>query len=250
MIPYHGLPITPATVAVVAVSGGHAFVCWVHAEQLTVALEVCQSFAVDNGAFIAWRKGEPITDWAGYYAWVRDLCRCPSFDFAVIPDVIDGDEAANDDLIDQWLAEGFPLHIGAPVWHMHESLDRLRRLASKFPRICIGSSGEYATVGSHGWFIRMAEAMDVLCDEEGRPLCKIHGLRMLDPRIFTLFPFASADSTNIGRNVGIDKKWHGTYPPPTKEAKALVIRQRVEINQSPMTWKRPPIQIGLDLFAA
>ncbi len=63
MIHYHGLPITPATAAVRAISGGHAFVSFRHPEQLTIALEVAQSFAVDNGAFSAWRSGEPIDDW-------------------------------------------------------------------------------------------------------------------------------------------------------------------------------------------
>ena len=92
MIHYHGLPITPATAACAAVGGGHAFVSFRYADQLGLALEICQSFAVDNGAFSAWKSGKPITDWTGYYAWVDEICRSPSFDFAVIPDVIDGDE--------------------------------------------------------------------------------------------------------------------------------------------------------------
>jgi len=50
VIHYHGLPITPNAAAVRAVDGGHAFVCWAHPEQLSIVLEVCQSFASDNGA--------------------------------------------------------------------------------------------------------------------------------------------------------------------------------------------------------
>ena len=69
MIHYHGLPITPATAAAKAVDAGHAFVCYAHADQLCVAVEVCQSFAVDNGAFAAWKRGEPVQDWRGYYEW-------------------------------------------------------------------------------------------------------------------------------------------------------------------------------------
>ena len=53
MIHYHGLPITPATAAAKAVEAGHAFVSFAHADQLGVAVECCQSFAVDNGAFSA-----------------------------------------------------------------------------------------------------------------------------------------------------------------------------------------------------
>lgn len=84
MIHYHGLPITPATAAVRAVSGGHAFVSFRHPDQLTIALEVAQSFAVDNGAFSAWRSGKPITDWSMFYEWIAELHRYPNFDFAVI----------------------------------------------------------------------------------------------------------------------------------------------------------------------
>jgi hypothetical protein len=80
----------------------------------------------------------------------------------------------------------------------------------------------------------MGDAMRVVCDREGRPLVKLHGLRMLNPRVFTRFPFASADSTNIGRNVGIDKNWSkGHYLPPTKEARAQVMRQRIEAHNAP-----------------
>lgn len=251
MIPYFGLPITPATAAVAALSGGHGFICYAHPEQLVIVLEVCQSFAADNGAYPAWRSGKPITDWSGFYAWIQEIHRYPQFDFAVIPDVIDGDEAANDALIEEWPWKDKPW-IGAPVWHMHESLERLERLALTFPRICIGSSGEYAEIGTQKWFIRMAEVWDVICDKSGRPICKVHGLRMLDPEIVTLFPFASGDSTNIARNIGIDKKWHGPYTPPTKEARAQIMRQRIEVHQSPTLWNRTvaPIQTGLDLFAA
>jgi hypothetical protein len=207
-------------------------VCFAHPEQLGVALDVCQSFAVDNGAFIAWRKGKPIEDWELYYQWVAEVHRYPQFDFAVIPDVIDGDEEANDALIDQWPWKDSKPHVGAPVWHMHESLDRLDRL-SKWPRICIGSSGEYDKVGSGRWYARMLEVMGVLCNRDGLPCCKIHGLRMLNPDVFTRFPFSSADSTNIGRNIGLGVRWKGTYTPASKEARARVMRERIEINQSP-----------------
>lgn len=238
MIHYHGLPITPATAAVSAIGGGHAFVSFRHASQLTIALEVAQSFAVDNGAFSAWMAGEPVSDWTSFYDWVQSLRFYPGFDFAVIPDVIDGDEYANDLLVNEW---PLPRHIGAPVWHLHESLDRLDRL-SAWPRICLGSSGDFAQIGTQRWWDRMAQAMNVLCNDDGLPRCKIHGLRMLDPQVFTRFPFSSADSTNIGQNVGIDSAWRGTYTPPTKESRALVMRQRIESHQSSQKWVRQFIQ--------
>jgi hypothetical protein len=238
MIHYHGLPITPATACMAAVNGGHAFVSFAHTDQLTIALECAQSFALDNGAFSAWISGRPVTDWRTYYEWVADLHRLPAFDFAVIPDVIDGDEEANDRLLEEWPWRDAAPHIGAPVWHLHESLDRLERLALRWPRVCLGSSGDYATVGTYAWRARMDDAMDVLTDKRGRPVCKVHGLRMLDIEIFTLYPFASADSTNIGRNICIDSRWRGTYTPPTKESRALLIRQRIEAMQSPQLWER------------
>lgn len=233
MIHYHGLPITPETAAERAVSGGHAFVSFAHAQQLGLAAQVCQSFAIDNGAFSAWKKGEPVQNWAPFYAWAADAKLIPACDFAVIPDVIDGDEAANDALLAEW---PLPKWFGAPVWHMHESLTRLERLASSYPRVCVGSSGEFATIGTDGWWGQIARAMRVVCDDDGRPMCKLHGLRMLNPAVFTRLPFASADSTNIGRNIGIDKAWSGTYSPPTKEARAAVMRARIESHNAPARW--------------
>ena len=233
MIHYHGTKITPDTAAVRALAGGHAFVSFSCPDQLGLVVEVTQSFAVDNGAFGAWRSGAPITDWSDYYAWVADVRRCPGFDFAVVPDVIDGSEADNDALLEEW---PHPVWAGAPVWHMHESMGRLQALRDGWPRICLGSSGAYAQIGTEAWWRRIAEAMEVICDADGRPLCKIHGLRMLDPEVFTRIPFSSADSTNIARNIGIDGAWRGTYKPPTKEARAAIMRERIENMQAPARW--------------
>lgn len=233
MIHYHGLPITPATAAVRAIDSGHAFVSFAHPEQLQVAATVCQSFAIDNGAFSAWRAGTPVRDWGEFYAWASACKRIPACDFAVVPDVIDGTEADNDALLDEW---PLPRWFGAPVWHMHESLERLERLASGWPRVCIGSSGEFASIGTAEWWGQIARAMRVVCNDDGEPLVKVHGLRMLNPEIFTKLPFASADSTNIGRNVGIDQAWAGNYMPPNKETRAAVMRARIESQNAPARW--------------
>lgn len=245
MIHYHGLPITPETAAHKAIDAGHAFVSFAHAGQLQTAITCCQSFAIDNGAFSAWRKGTPVKDWTSFYSWANECKRIPSCDFAVIPDVIDGTEQDNDNLLSEW---PLPKWFGAPVWHMHESLDRLERLANEWHRICIGSSGNYSTVGSDSWWSRIGHAMRVICDEDGRPHCKLHGLRMLNPKVFSKLPFSSADSTNIGRNVGIDKAWKGTYLPPNKETRAAVMRSRIESVNAPPTWS---FQTGstIDMFS-
>lgn len=237
MIHYHGTPITPQSAAAAALSAGHAFISFLDARDLSVAAEVCQSFAVDNGAFSAWRRGKPITDWRPFHTWVDDVRLMPGFDFAVIPDVIDGSEADNDALIDEWpWQDAKTRSVGAPVWHMHESLDRLIRLAVAWPRVCIGSSGEFARVGSLEWWARIHEAMAVVCNDAGLPITKLHGLRMLNPAVFSRLPFASADSTNIARNINIDKAWRGTYTPPTKEARAQVMRARIESHNSAATY--------------
>ncbi len=234
MIHYHGGPITPDTVAVTTWTAGHAFISWQHPSQLALAAEVCQSLALDNGAFSAWSSGAPTRDWSEFYAWAENGRKIPSCDFAVIPDVIDGTEAQNDELVRQC---PLPKWFAAPVWHLHESLLRLQLLACEFPRICLGSSGDFRTPGSPEWNGRMVEVMRAVCDAEGRPLVRIHGLRMLNPKVFTRFPFASVDSTNIARNVGIDKNWSkGNYLPPTKQARAAVMRARIESENAPTHW--------------
>jgi hypothetical protein len=242
MIHYHGLPITPDTAAQVAVQAGHAFVSFAHPRQMGLAVAACQSFAVDNGAFSAWRKGEPVTDWTDYYVFAEAAKRQPSCDFAVIPDVIDGTEGENDDLVAEW---PLPRWFGAPVWHLHESFGRLERLAERFPRVCLGSSGDYAQIGTPRWWRRMNDTMRVICDDAGHPRVRLHGLRMLDPKVFTRFPFASADSTNIGRNIGIDSAWQGPYSPPTKESRVQLMRSRVESQNAPAAYDFMPTQAEL-----
>lgn len=212
---------------------------YAHADQLHIAAEVCQSFAVDNGAFSAWKKGEPVRDWAGYYEWAATCKRLPACDFAVIPDVIDGGEADNDALLAEW---PLPRWFGAPVWHMHESLARLERLAAAFPRVCIGSSGEFATIGTAAWWGQIARAMRVVCNDDGEPLVKLHGLRMLDPGVFSKLPLASADSTNVARNVGIDSAWRQSYAPDSRAMRALILMERIERHASAAYWDRAGIQ--------
>lgn len=230
MIHYHGLPITPDKAALAAVQAGHAFISFAHPGQMGLAVAACQSFALDNGAFSAWKKGEPITDWESYYVFAAAGKRQPACDFAVIPDIIDGSEADNDRLVDEW---PLPTWFGAPVWHLHESLERLVRLSDVFPRVCLGSSGKYAQVGTSQWWRRMHHAMRTICDDAGHPRVRLHGLRMLDPDVFRRFPFSSADSTNIGKNIGIDQRWLGTYAPPTKESRTRLMRDRIESINAP-----------------
>jgi hypothetical protein len=246
MIHYHGFRGLRAEHCLSAFGAGHAFISF-HSEDRDWVTEaakgICQSFALDNGAFSAWRSGKPIKNWNPYYQWVSDMARLPGCDFAVIPDVIEGNEKDNDELLREW-----PLpRIGAPVWHMHSSLERLERLVHEYPRVCLGSSGQFADVGSPKWWNRMNEAMRVACDLDGYPKTKLHGLRMLNPEVFTLLPLASADSTNLVRNTNMEAGWKGTYLPPNGTIRAQVLRSRIESHNGAPRWVKQSIQE--DLFA-
>lgn len=245
MIHYHGTPCGGTREDVARfLNGRHAFISFFRPEDIGTAAEVCESFAVDNGAFSAWRSGKAVANWSTYYDFCEVWYRHPAFDWAVIPDVIDGTEKENDALLDEW-----PSHIdGVPVWHMHESLDRLDRLC-RWPRIAIGSSGEWPTPGTDKWWSRMADAMSVICDEDGRPRAKLHGLRMLDPEIFSRLPFASADSTNAVRNSSNYRRF-GQYVPPNASTRMAIIAERIESHQSAAIWRgaQPPEE-ELVLFA-
>lgn len=231
MIHYHGTPCGGRREDVARfLAGRHALIPWGRKEDIGTAAEVCQSFVIDNGAFSAWRTGEPVTDWRGYYDFVREWRRHPAFDWAIIPDVIDGDEAANDDLLAEWPYE----ECGVPVWHLHESFDRLERLVAAYPRVALGSSGEFSDPGSHSWWERMAEALAVVCDEDNRPRAKLHGLRMLDPAIFHRLPLASADSTNAVMNGSRTAKRCGC----NTLTGSTIIAQRIESHQSAWDWVR------------
>lgn len=216
--------MTPDHVAAHAMRGKHAFVSFSHPDQIEIANEVCQSFALDNGAFSAWMAGKPITDWSVFYEWAAEHLRHPACDWAVIPDVIDGDEAENDELLNQW---PLPKWLGVPVWHMHESIGRLDQLCRAWPRVALGSSGQYTKIGTSSWWERMGQAMQAICCN-GQPICKLHGLRMLDPDVFSKLPLSSADSTNVARNIGIDSRWTGSYQPPDKRWRAELIIARIE----------------------
>lgn len=225
MIHYHGGPIWPVAAAHRAWKARHAFISFWRPEQVALAASICQSFGIDNGAFSAWRAGTPICDWSAFYEFVARWRRHPGFDFAIVPDVIGGSEAENDALADQWQ---FPLHESAVVWHVNESVERLVRLARTWPRVCIGSSGDYDVSKPRKFLERMHEVLPHIVDDEGYPVCKLHGLRMLNPAIFAHLPLASADSTNVARNIGIDQAWRGTYQPASKELRAAVLVERIE----------------------
>ena len=231
MIHYHGTPIGGKLEdATRFLPGRHALVSFAYQSNMGIVADVCQSFILDNGAFTAWKQGGKL-DLEGYYKWVEQWHRHPGFDWALIPDVIDGSEKDNDALLEQWPSE----LRGVPVWHLHESLERLQRLAVNHQWVALGSSGEWPNPGADKWWRRISLAMDAVCDDQGRPFCRLHGLRMLNPDVFTRLPLSSADSTNAAVNGGSLGRF-GSYIPPTAGQRATVIADRIESHNSAPIW--------------
>lgn len=214
MIHYHGTPITPRK-TLYTLAGRFFCVSHAHPQDIEVVHQIGQGVMLDNGAFSAWASGK-LVNWNGYYRWAE-----PWLDYhttwAVIPDVIGGDAEQNDELLLQW-PHG---PRGAPVWHMHEPIDRLLALAAKWPRVCIGSSAQYRSVGTDRWRRRMDAAMNRLCGN-GRPPVALHMLRGMKLS-GDIYPLASVDSTDIARN-------HNGKRDPVKMA------MRWDASQCPARW--------------
>lgn len=227
MIKYHGTPVGGSRQDVARfLLGRHALVPFPRPDDMGVVAEVCQSFVLDNGAYTIWKQGGEL-DYAGYIAFVEQWYRHPGFQWAIIPDKIGGTVAENDALLTRW-----PAHLkGVPVFHMDEPLERLQRLAREYETVGLGGSDVYPVLKSAGWWARLGEMMLAVCDEHGRPRCRLHGLRMLDPEVFTVLPLASADSTNAARNNSQLGRF-GMYTPPSAAQRADVIASRIEAHNS------------------
>ena len=239
---YHGTPIGGSRQDVARfLVGRDALVPHKRQDDMGAVAEFCRSFVLDNSAFSVWKAGH-VLDVAGYTIWAELWSRHPGFEWALIPDDIEGDEADNDALLRDWPA-GLRF-AGVPVWHMHESIGRLERLCKQWPIVALGSSGQFATPGTGKWWARMSEAMNAICDEQGRPIARLHGLRMLDPAIFTKLPLSSADSTNAAVNCGSLDRF-GIYVPSTSSQRAAVIADRIERFNSAPVWVAVPEQVGL-----
>ncbi len=224
---YHGTPITPQD-RLYELAGRNFCVSYAAPYQVEKCHAIGQSVMLDNGAFSFWRSGQSMSfeDWQGYYDWAE-----PWLDYhttwAVIPDVIDGTEEENDFLVNRSWAIGNV----APVWHMNESIDRLKRLCQTYQRVCLGSSGQYANVGSDSWHRRMEEAMNDLCGN-GAPPCWLHMLRGMDV-VDAGYPFASVDSTNVAQN----------HSRNGKIGEGIVsLANRLDARQAPAMWRMAHVQ--------
>ena len=242
MIHYHGGPFSSEAVASKVLYRRHAMVSFAERGPLPIVSEVCQSFALDNGAFTLWSSGHR-PDWIEYYSWVEEARTHPGFDFALIPDVIDGTEEQNDTLLSEWPAE--MRFASVPVFHLHESATRLIRLCRDWRMVAIGSSGRWSTPGTFDWWQRMAFLMNQVC-HNGRPLAPLHGLRQLSSRIVPYLPYHSADSTNCGRNITNHHRWRGGYAPRTLEGRGMVLADNIEHYQSSALWEGIELQTDFE----
>jgi hypothetical protein len=177
-------------------------------KQLDQAIELVGAdgiLLVDNGAFSLHKQGLSTRDESyleGYEAWAGSILeRCPQA-IAVIPDVIDGSEEENAQMVRETLLD---TERAMPVWHMHESFDYLLWLCESFDYVGIGSSGQYWQVGSAAWHARIEAMFAAIAAWEAtsngayiRP--RLHMMRAQSQA--HLYGFDSSDSTNVAMNHG------------------------------------------------
>lgn len=223
-IHYHGTPITPRSI-LATLAGKHFCVSFAAPNDVAFCHKIGQSVMLDNGAFSHWKTGKR-QDWVGYYDWVYKWTSVKTT-WAVIPDVIGGSEEDNDALLEQW-PHG---DCGAPVWHLHESIDRLKRLCGSWGRVCFGSSAQYEAVGSVNWHFRMTEAFNAICSS-GRNPAWLHMLRGMKCSEM-VYPFDSVDSTDVARNHNL----------PQNSAREMA--DRWDSKQCPVSWEQQAEQSKL-----
>lgn len=247
MIQRHVAPISGADSASINFwLGRDALVSMEHQSQLAIVAEVSRSFVLDSGAFTKYSSGGGDVDWDRYVQLVSDQARYPTFDGCFIVDKIDGDESHNRELYYRWRRECGHIRGAMPVWHLHESLEWLEELVEQSEWVALGSSGQWSTPGTADWWQRMASAMAVMCDADGYPKAKLHGLRMLNPGVFQHLPLASADSANAAVNAG-SKSRFGSYVPPEAWERADVIARRTAMYTAASRWQGMPVQGQFDL---
>ncbi len=224
---YHGCPITPKDVFS-SLAGGSFCVSFADPRDVERAHLYGEAVMLDNGAFTIWRQGGQL-DVDGFWNWALPWLDCPTT-WAVIPDVIAGDWRETAKLISA--SPRIPVWKKVPVWHLHDPIPRLLDLAGMFPRVCFGSSAQYARVGSKVWHQRVAEAFDAL--QPHHSYAQIHMLRGLQcVKEGWPYPFYSVDSADIGRN----------YKAYKKHPAELITRW--DAMQCPIRWARQPQQEAL-----
>ncbi len=207
---------------------GGAFISFARPGQLKKIALFPSDIRLDNGAYSDWnkaRKNKRRVDWNArrikFYDFVGQWYS--RIEWFLVPDVIEGTEEENDaqlSLVPEWLKPK-----AVPVWHSDESIIRLIHLAENYEWVAIGCCGPHRTIRTPAWEKRMDEAFIELYIKRNIDV-KIHGLRMLDGRVLSMYPFASADSTNVAMNVPKTEK---RFPEiKDKLARTAVLRAAIE----------------------
>lgn len=199
---YHGGPLWGGDELLKALyENSGALVSFRRPEQLPKIAKLRCKIMLDNGAFSTWKATKENVSfnwdahWTNYYLWVWKWFT--RIDYFIIPDVIEGTEEENDCLISR--CPKFMKSKAIPVWHSNEGLERLGRLCDEFDYIAVGCCGESGKIRSPAWVERMDAIFNFLYVENNYNT-KLHGLRMLDGRALSKYPFVSADSTNVAIN--------------------------------------------------
>lgn len=229
-IHYHGTPLSPKT-ELAKMAGKNFCVSFANPNDADDCMRYGQSNMWDCGEFVFYRRRAPVTDWSKFYAWVEPRLGHPHW--AVVPDKIDGGIEINLELIKQW---PFRKDVAGVVWHLDEPIEHLLALVDMgFAKVCFGSAGAYWQIGSDAWARKVDDAFNAL---QARGLFPwVHMLRGL-AMCGDVWPFASADSTNVARNF----KNVGEEVDPERMAR------RIDSVQCPIIWAPRPQQ--KDMFNA
>lgn len=207
---------------------GGALVSFHRPDQIKKIVNIDCKLVLDNGAFSVWmnsnRKGIIVDwdkHWGKYYDFVRKYY--DRSEWFIVPDVIGGTDEQNDELLSKVPEDILPKAV--PVWHSESTLERLGRLCETFDRVAIGCMGEHRSIRSKAWRDRMNEVFKFLYIDNNFTV-KIHGLRALDVRAISQYPFDSADSSYVSIAV---PKTRTKFPEITdKLHRAAILRAAIE----------------------
>lgn len=245
-----GLPLNPAPL-LDQLRGQSFCVSYYHrnrlGKQLDQAIDLVGEdgiLLIDNGAFSAWQNGETLgwDHWERFAEWAGDiLARCPQA-VAVIPDVIGGSEEENWELVNECLSlPCVDTHRWMPVWHMHESLGYLRGLCDTFQYLAVGSSGQYAKVGTAKWHKRIRTAMRTLNRHTLRHSMRRPWIHMMRAQSeMHGYDFDSCDSCNVAVNHGRWRKRNQGDNHVARMAQPILDRVAGSCSGQERRWIAPP----------
>lgn len=230
---------------------GGALISYAYPQQLKNVVNIPCKLVLDCGAYTTWnsdKRKHASRNWEEHWQGYYDKMVAPWFsriEWFLIPDVIEGTEEENDRLLQT--VPGWLKSKAVPVWHSDESLERFIRLCEEYPRVAIGCCGPHRRIRSAAWLARMQEVFTAIYIDRDLPV-KIHGLRMLDGRVLSMFPFDSADSSSVATNVPKTEK---VIPEePCKLKRTAILRAAKELITPPTVkqWRSTFAKIDEPLY--